>query len=251
MATKNDETASAEIDGKLRLFVDAPLAPGGEIELGDGQAHYVRNVMRARPGDIVQLFNGRDGEWRAALSLPGRRAARAKPVALARPQANAPDVWLCFAPIKKTAADYVAQKATELGASELRPVVTRRTVVSRVNVERMRANAVEAAEQSGRLDVPVCRDPATLSHLLSAWPAERSILFCDEGGAPPALEALVGRPRGPWAIFIGPEGGFDEGERAALRAMPRTVPVSLGARILRADTAALAALALWQAALGD
>ena len=162
-----------------------------------------------------------------------------------------PDLWLVFAPIKKTPADYLAQKATELGVRALVPVITRRTIVARVNLERMRANAVEAAEQSGRLSVPEVREPRSFEKLLAAWPMERRILFCDEGGdAPPIAAALRDAPDGGWAVFTGPEGGFDSAERAALRAMPFVTPVSLGQRILRADTAALAALAVWQAVKG-
>jgi 16S rRNA (uracil1498-N3)-methyltransferase len=239
-----------EPGGKVRLFVEGDLRAEADVELSEGQAHYLRHVMRAPDGSFVRLFNGRDGEWRARLLLAGRRGARAVAERQTRPQSNAPDVWLCFAPIKKTAADMIAQKATELGASALRPVITRRTIVSRVNVERMRANAIEAAEQSDRFDIPECHDPAPLPWLLTAWPRDRALLFCDEGGAPPILAALKDRAPGPWAILIGPEGGFDPEERSAVRALPQTVPASLGRRILRADTAALAALALWQGVFG-
>jgi 16S rRNA (uracil1498-N3)-methyltransferase len=163
-----------------------------------------------------------------------------------------PDLWLVFAPIKKTPADYLTQKAAELGVRVLLPVITRRTIVSRVNTERMRANAVEAAEQSGRVTVPEIREPVAFDKLLAAWPGERRILFCDEGGdCAPIAEALRQAGPGPWAVFTGPEGGFDPAERAALRALPHVTPVSLGPRILRADTAALAALAVWQAVAGD
>ena len=171
---------------------------------------------------------------------------------LTTPQNEVPDLWLVFAPIKKTPADYLTQKATELGARVLQPVVTRRTIVTRVNTERMRANAIEAAEQSGRLSVPEVREPQSFDKLLAGWPNERRILFCDEAGeAPPIAKALGDASSGPWAVLTGPEGGFDPAERAALRALPFVTPVSLGARILRADTAALAALALWQAIKGD
>jgi 16S rRNA (uracil1498-N3)-methyltransferase len=236
--------------GKVRLFVDAALTAGEAVALSEGQAHYLRHVMRARAGDAVRLFNGRDGEWRAALAFEGKRGVAAVPERQLRAQTPAPDLWLCFAPIKKNPAEFIAQKATELGVSDLRAVITRRTIVSRVNVERMRANAIEAAEQSERLDVPECHEPAGLPALLAAWPHDRALLFCDEGGAPPILQALTAAPPGPWGILIGPEGGFDEDERAGIRALPQCVPVTLGSRILRADTAALAALAIWQAALG-
>ncbi|MFO1236133.1 MAG: 16S rRNA (uracil(1498)-N(3))-methyltransferase [Alphaproteobacteria bacterium] len=250
MGERDDSGDLAEPGGKLRLFVEDGLNAGDAVALTEGQAHYLRNVMRARSGDSVRLFNGRDGEWRATLDLSGKRRAGATPRSLARPQQDGPDLWLCFAPIKKTPADFIAQKATELGVSVLKPVLTRRTIVNRVNTGRMRANAIEAAEQSDRLDVPECHDPAALPWLLAAWPAGRALLFCDEAGAPPALDALKAAPRGPWAVLIGPEGGFDAEERAAIRALPQTVPATLGPRILRADTAALAALAIWQAVLG-
>ncbi|HEY2446453.1 MAG TPA: RsmE family RNA methyltransferase, partial [Rhizomicrobium sp.] len=160
------------------------------------------------------------------------------------------DLWLAFAPIKKTPADYLAQKATELGVSVLQPVITRRTIVHRVNVERMRANAVEAAEQSGRLTVPEIRGPVELDTLIREWPRERHLLFCDEAGAPPILQAITETPEGSWGVLTGPEGGFDETERTMIRAHAATVPASLGTRVLRADTASLAALAVWQALYG-
>jgi 16S rRNA (uracil1498-N3)-methyltransferase len=167
-------------------------------------------------------------------------------------QSETPDIWLVFAPIKKTPADYVVQKATELGARALQPVFTRRTIVTRINAERMRANAVEAAEQSGRLTVPEIREGVTLDRLLKNWPQERRLIFCDEAGEAPAIaDALKNAHAGPWAILTGPEGGFDPAERESIRSQPFVVPVSLGTRILRADTAALAALSVWQALAGD
>ncbi|HEY1963117.1 MAG TPA: 16S rRNA (uracil(1498)-N(3))-methyltransferase [Rhizomicrobium sp.] len=242
----------AEPGGKVRLFVEAPLAQGGRVPATEGQAHYLLHVMRARAGERVSLFNGRDGEWLAQLTDVTKRGCAFECELQTRPQARTPDLWLCFAPIKKTPADYLTQKTTELGVSVLQPVVTRRTVVTRVNVERMRANAIEAAEQSDRLTVPEVRAPLPLEKLLSSWPAGRRILFCDEGGeAPPIAEALRPPSSGPWAVLTGPEGGFDPAERDAIRASPFVTPVSLGPRILRADTAALAALAIWQALTGD
>ncbi len=248
MTEQPDEIS--EPGGKVRLFVDTGLAVGEAVPLSEGQAHYLRHVMRARAGDAVRLFNGRDGEWRAVLAFEGKRHVAAVPERQLRPQGPAPDLWLCFAPIKKNPAEFIAQKATELGVSDLRPVITRRTIVGRVNVERLRANAIEAAEQSERLDVPECHEPVALPQLMAGWPQDRALLFCDEGGAPPILQALMAAPPGPWGILIGPEGGFDADERAAIRTLPQCVPVTLGTRILRADTAALAALAIWQAALG-
>jgi 16S rRNA (uracil1498-N3)-methyltransferase len=238
--------------GKLRLYVEAPLEGGARVEPDAGQTHYLLNVMRAKQGDRVSLFNGRDGEWVASLSDVARKRCTLTCEGQVARQNLVPDVWLVFAPVKKTPADYLTQKATELGVSVLQPVLTRRTIVRRVNAERMHANAIEAAEQSGRLTVPEVRAPIDLGKLLACWPAERRILFCDEAGeAPPIAEALAEAADGPWALLIGPEGGFDPAERDAIRAMPEAQPVSLGKRILRADTAGLAALAVWQALRGD
>ncbi len=240
--------------GKVRLYVEAALGEGVRVTPDDSQTHYLLHVMRAKAGDRVSLFNGRDGEWLARVAESSKRSCVLECEHLTAKQTQAPDLWLVFAPVKKTPADYLTQKATELGVRALQPVMTRRTVVTRVNVERMRANAVEAAEQSGRLDVPEIRETLSFEKLLAAWPRERRILFCDEAGegeAPPIEQALRSAPDGPWAVFTGPEGGFDPAERAALRALPFVTPVSLGERILRADTAALAALAVWQAVKGD
>lgn len=242
----------SEPGGLTRLFVDAPLASGETLSLGEDQSHYLARVLRAREGDIVRLFNGRQGEWRAAVVAVAKRGVRLELTTQTCPQSEVPDVWLCVAPVKRTPLDYVTQKATELGVRCIQPVMTRRTIVARVNLERMKANAIEAAEQSGRLSVPDIREPASLDRLLNDWSADRRLVFCDEAGeAPPAAKALREAPRGPWAILIGPEGGFDPEERAQLRRRQFVVPVSLGPRIMRADTAALAALTLWQAALGD
>jgi 16S rRNA (uracil1498-N3)-methyltransferase len=237
--------------GKLRLFVEAPLGQGARVVPDDAQAHYLLHVMRARANDRVGLFNGRDGEWLARVAEVSKRSCSLECDRLAAPQAGVPDLWLCFAPIKKTPADYVVQKATELGVRVLQPVFTRRTIVARVNLERLRANAIEASEQSGRLDVPRTPEPLSFDALLAAWPQERRLIFCDESGAPPIADALRDLPDGPAAIFTGPEGGFDPSEREALRMRAFVTPVSLGPRILRADTAALAALAVWQAVKGD
>lgn len=238
--------------GKLRLFVEAPLAPGMRVQLNPAQAHYLVHVMRARTGDRVALFNGRDGEWLAQLAEVTRRQSVLLCIEPTAPQSVVPDLWFAFAPVKKTAAEYVVQKATELGARRLIPVITRRTIVRKVNHERLAANAIEAAEQSGRRDVPAIADAITLDALLTSWPVERALLFCDEAGDAPAIAdavmALRGRPSG---VLIGPEGGFDPAERAAIRAQEFAVPASLGTRILRADTAGLAALAVWQALVGD
>lgn len=257
--------------GKLRLYVDAPLGTGASVAPGEGQAHYLLHVMRAKAGDRISLFNGRDGEWLAHVASVTKRTCSLECDRQTRPQTGVPDLWLCFAPIKKTPADYVVQKATELGVAALQPVFTRRTIVTRVNLDRMRANAIEAAEQSERLTVPETREPLSFDKLLATWPKDRRLFFCDEGGdafplaeairMPPPLveegELIVSASPArdvapePAAIFTGPEGGFDEHERAALRALAFVTPVTLGPRILRADTAALAALTIWQSVKGD
>jgi 16S rRNA (uracil1498-N3)-methyltransferase len=208
--------------------------------------------MRAKEGDRLRLFNGRDGEWLAAVEKVTKRSCIVACDTRLRGQSASPDVWLAFAPIKKTPADYVVQKATELGVSVLQPVITRRTIVSRINLERMQANAIEASEQSDRLDVPEIREAVALNALLSKWPADRKLIYCDEADEnSPVAEVLAALPNGPSAILTGPEGGFDEKEREQLRALPFVVPITLGQRILRADTAALAALAVWQSVRGD
>ena len=238
--------------GKLRLHVDAALGEGVCVVPDDAHAHYLLHVMRSKVGDRISLFNGRDGEWLARVAEIAKRTCTLECERRTAPQDEVPDLWLVFAPIKKIPADYLGQKATELGVRVLQPVITRRTIVSRINVERMRANAVEAAEQSGRLTVPEVREPLTFDKMLDAWPRERRILFCDEAGeASPVAEALRTAPDGPWAVITGPEGGFDPAERARLHEQPFVTPVSLGKRILRADTAALAALAVWQSLRGD
>jgi 16S rRNA (uracil1498-N3)-methyltransferase len=241
-----------EPGGGVRLYVETALGSGARVVPDDGQVHYLLHVMRAKAGDCLSLFNGLDGEWRARLADVSKRGCTLECEAQTAPQREVPDLWLVFAPIKKTPADYLAQKATELGVRVLQPVLTRRTVVRRVNVERLRANAIEAAEQSGRVSVPDTREAISFERLLAEWPKERRILFCDEAGEAPSIaDALRSAPGGSWAIVTGPEGGFDHGERAQLRVLTHVTPVSLGARILRADTAALAALAVWQSICGD
>ena len=237
--------------GLTRLFIDLPLSAGATIQLPDAQTHFLAHVLRAKPGDHLRAFNGRDGEWRARVADVSKRVVTLSIEAQTRPQSGVPDLWLLLAPVKKTPFDYIVQKATELGAARIQPVFTHRTIVDRVNMERMTANAIEAAEQSGRLTVPEIAPPIALDKALASWSDTRQMMFCDEGGAPPAATALSGARPGPWAILTGPEGGFDGSEREMLRAQKFVVPVSLGPRIMRADTAALAAIALWQAMLGD
>jgi 16S rRNA (uracil1498-N3)-methyltransferase len=248
---KDLETTSEIIEagGKLRLHVTAALHAGAALPAGEARAHYLLHVMRAKPGMRVSLFNGRDGEWLAEIAMAGKRGVALHCLKQTEAQAGVPDLWLAFAPVKKTPIDYLAQKATELGVSLLQPVMTRRTIVSRINAERLAANAIEAAEQSGRLSVPEIREAVRLEKLLSSWPQERRLYFCDEGGnAQPLAKAARS---GPAAILTGPEGGFDPAERDMVRALPFVTPVTLGPRILRADTAALAALAIWQSVSGD
>jgi 16S rRNA (uracil1498-N3)-methyltransferase len=238
--------------GLTRLYVGQPLSSAARLELGEHQSHFLVHVLRAKPGDRVRLFNGRDGEWAATVSVIAKRGVILALDAQTRAQAGVPDLWLLLAPIKKTPLDYIVQKATELGVARIAPVITRRTIVERVNLERMRANTIEAAEQSGRLSVPEVAKPQDLAKALEAWRSDRRLVFCDEAGdAPTAISALAKMPRGPSAILTGPEGGFDPIEREMLRRLSFVVPVSLGPRIMRADTAALAAIAIWQSTQGD
>jgi 16S rRNA (uracil1498-N3)-methyltransferase len=246
------EREVTEPGGKVRLYVEGDLGDGAELTLSDAQAHYLLHVMRAHVGDRVRLFDGRNGEWLAEIAGISKRSCVLRCLKQTEAQGEVPDLWLAFAPIKKTPADYLTQKATELGVRVLQPVTTRRTIVTRVNIERMRANAIEAAEQSGRLSVPEVREAVAFDKLLANWPDDRRILFCDEAGdAQPIAAALKETPAEKWAVFTGPEGGYDPAERAALRRLPLVTPVTLGPRILRADTAALAALAVWQSLAGD
>jgi 16S rRNA (uracil1498-N3)-methyltransferase len=236
-------------EAKVRLFVDQALAAGQPVAVGEGQAHYLFNVMRLVPGDSVVLFNGRDGEWRAVVAQAGKRTGVLLCDAMTAPLRLPPDIWLLFAPIKKARTDFIVEKAVELGAARVVPVQTRFTN-ERIRQDKLHAHAVEAAEQCGATFVPQVADLVPLDRMLATWPTDRSLLWCDEArlDQPTALSGARGQP---WAILIGPEGGFSADEQARLRAMPQVVPLSLGPRILRADTAAVAALTLWQAALGD
>ncbi|GAB4194596.1 MAG: 16S rRNA (uracil(1498)-N(3))-methyltransferase [Thalassobaculales bacterium] len=237
---------------EARLYVAADLGAGVVVPLAAEQAHYLRAVLRLGAGARVAAFNGRDGEWLTALEPAGRQGAALRVAQPLRPQVAEPDLWLVFAPIKRARIDFLAQKATELGVSALWPVMTRHTAMERVNEERLRANAVEAAEQSDRLSVPAVRAVVKLPQALGAWPAGRRLIVCDEGGGGrPIAEALAGWAGGPAALLTGPEGGFSAEELALLRGLDFALPVSLGPRVLRADTAALAALAVFQAIAGD
>ena len=232
-----------------RLFVDRALATG-PLPLDGPPAHYLLGVMRLKPGDPVTLFDDRSGEWLAIVAETRKRDLTLDVRDHLRPREPVPDLWLCAAPLKKGRVDWLAEKACELGVARLVPVLTRRTVVDKPNTERLRAHMVEAAEQCGRTALPEVAAPVKLDALLRSWPAERALFFADETGGAPALEAMRARP-GPAAILIGPEGGFDHDERDAIRAAPQAVGIGLGPRILRADTAAAAAAALWMAVAGD
>jgi 16S rRNA (uracil1498-N3)-methyltransferase len=233
-----------------RLFVETELAPGRELRIEGGQAHYLTTVMRLKPGGVLKLFDDRTGEWQGEVIATGKRDCLVRVGAQLGPREAVPDLWLCAAPIKRGRIDWVAEKASELGVARLAFVGTRRAVVDRLNLDRLRAHMIEAAEQCERTALPELVELVPLPRLLADWPAGRHLFFADEeGGAP--IDAAVRAHAGPAAILVGPEGGFEPAERAAIRATPGAVPVSLGPRILRADTAAVAAVSVWMAAAGD
>ena len=238
-------------DAKIRLCVEHPLGPGQPVPLSQDQAHYLFGVMRLGVGAAVLLFNGRDGEWRAEVVEAGKRGGILFCGAQTKPLQMPCDLWLLFAPIKKARTDFIVEKAVEMGVGRILPVQTQHTHADRIRQDKLQAHAMEAAEQCGATVVPKVAELVGLEKVLAGWDGARRILWCDEAlaGVPSAL-ANGGRGQ-PWAILIGPEGGFSDREQARLRAMPCVVPVSLGPRILRTDTAAVAALTLWQAALGD
>jgi 16S rRNA (uracil1498-N3)-methyltransferase len=237
-----------------RLYVTAGLASGAEIELQQPQTHYLRSVLRLGAGAAVAVFNATDGEWLCRIGEIGRSRARlrAERQTRLREPKDALDLWLIFAPIKRARLDWLIEKATELGVAALLPIWTARTQVERVNLDRLRAHAIEAAEQSERLSVPELRAPERLDRLLAAWPGERRLIVCDESGAgEPISEAATRLRTGPAALLVGPEGGFDQMELDALNKLSFVTHVGLGPRILRAETAALAAVAVFQAIAGD
>lgn len=233
----------------IRLFVSSPLSTGAGVVPDPDQARYLTQVMRRAVGDEVLLFNGRDGEWRARIAEVSRRGCLLEVTEQARPQAMGPDLDLVVALVKRGRLETIVEKAAELGARRVRLAVTRYTNADHARLPRLRAIATEAAEQTGRLDVPEVVEAEKLDRLLDGWDATRRLMFCDEGGDARPASALAGE--GPWAILIGPEGGFAPEERERLRGLPFVTPVSLGPRILRADTAAISAMTLWQATLGD
>ncbi len=235
-----------------RLFVDVDLDAGTRVPLTREQANYLLNVLRCGSDEPIRVFNGRDGEWMSVLAIISKRETKLDVTRQLRPQSGGPDVHYLFALLKRSRLDYMVQKATELGVAHLAPIITRRTNAERVNLDRMRANVIEAAEQCGVLRVPSIAAPQALGKLLTDWDATRRLIFCDEGAeiADP-IAALRAMGEGPVALLIGPEGGFDPAEREMLMARPFVTRLSLGPRIMRADTAAVAALSLINATLGD
>lgn len=244
--------AGLEPRAMIRLYVAADLTEGLALALDHGQSHYLASVMRRAVGDEVLVFNGRHGEWRATIEVLGKRGVILRLSTHERPQAYGPDLDLVVALVKRSRVETIVEKAAELGARRVRLLITERTNAERTRVDRLIAIATEAAEQTGRLDVPEIFEPVKLSRLIEDWESPRRLLFCDEAGdAKPVLEALAGAEPAPWSILIGPEGGFSQSERNALRNLSYATPATLGPRILRADTAAISALTLWQAAQGD
>lgn len=237
------------MSAKIRLYVEQDLAPGQSVPLSRDQAHYLFGVMRQSVSAQVLLFNGRDGEFLAQVAEAGKRGGVLTCVDQTKPLQMPPDLWLLFAPIKKARTDFIVEKAAEMGAARIVPVMTEFTNAGRVQQGRLQAHAVEAAEQCGGTFVPEVAEAVKLDRLLAEWDPARQIMFCDEGRA--GVPASLPDVSGPWAVLIGPEGGFSEAERVRLQGMDHAHPVSLGPRILRADTAAVAALTFWQQTMGD
>lgn len=238
-------------DTKIRLFVDSKLGEGQSVSLNRDQANYLCAVMRLGVGDSLLLFNGTDGEWRAKIEAMNKRSGALRVQVQTADQKMPPDVWLVFAPIKKARTDFIVEKAAEMGAARILPVQTDYTNSDRIRQDRLQAHAVEAAEQCGGTYVPPVDDLQRLDHLLADWPGDRKIMFCNEGIVGQAGANIETMGAGKWAIIIGPEGGFSPKEVEKLRSFRNSAEVSLGPRILRADTAAVAALTLWQKSLGD
>ncbi|AXT36050.1 16S rRNA (uracil(1498)-N(3))-methyltransferase [Phaeobacter sp. LSS9] len=240
------------MSAKIRLYVEHPLGAGQSVPLDRDQAHYLFGVMRQAVGAQLLLFNGRDGEWRVEVAEASKRSGVLLCQEQTRPLVLPPDLWLLFAPIKKARTDFIVEKAAEMGAARILPIQTEFTNSDRIRQDRLQAHAVEAAEQCGGTYVPEVADLQKLSRVLDHWPEERQLMFCDEAEVGSALAlASETAAQAPWAIVIGPEGGFSEAERKRLHALPQSHVVSLGPRILRADTAAVAALTVWQQRYGD
>jgi 16S rRNA (uracil1498-N3)-methyltransferase len=231
-----------------RLYVETPLGAGVRVELDAGQANYLGNVMRLKEGDPLLLFDGVSGEWLAEIAEAGKKRMTLAVVEPTKTQEAAPDLWLAFAPVKKGRVDWLVEKAVELGVARMLPVITRRTIADKLNLDRMRAHIVEAAEQCGRTSLAVIEEPVKLEAFLRSRDPSRTLYFADETGGEPARTAF--KP-GPALVLTGPEGGFTTDEATAIRAAPNVQVISLGPRILRAETAALAAVAAWMAAVGD
>jgi len=233
-----------------RLFVAEPLAEGGTVSLEGPQAHYLLRVMRAGEGDAVILCDDATGEWAAEIASAGKRDCTLRLVRHLRGREPVPDLWLCAALLKKDRFDLVLEKATELGVRRIVPVLARRCVADRLNPERARAHITEAAEQCARTALPELAEPVKLDAVLRDWPDDRTLFFADEQGGDPAASAFAAH-KGPAALLIGPEGGFEDAEREAIRALSRARAIGLGPRILRGETAAIAAMALWMGLAGD
>ncbi|MBL4807516.1 MAG: 16S rRNA (uracil(1498)-N(3))-methyltransferase [Rhodobacteraceae bacterium] len=237
---------------KIRLFVEMPMAAGQAVPIGQAQAHYLFGVMRLKLGDQLMVFNGVDGEWLAEVVKAGKRNGLLACLEQTKPLQLPPDLWLMFAPIKKARTAFIVEKSVEMGARQIMPVTTQYTNSDRLNLARLETHAIEAAEQCGATSVPEVSEPVKFTALLDAWPEDRQLMFCDESrDSLPAAAALQGKTAGKWAIIIGPEGGFSPDESAQLKALVQTTAVSLGPRILRADTAVIAAMTAWQQVLGD
>ncbi len=242
---------------KIRLHVAHPLAQGQTVPLSDAQAHYLFGVMRLGVGAVISLFNGRDGEWDGAVVQAGKRAGMLAVQGQTAPLMAPPDLWLLFAPVKKARTDMIVEKAVELGVARIVPVLTDHTNAERLRTDKMCAHVIEAAEQCGATHVPDVAAPQKLASVLGGWPAGRDLWFCDETRRGDAAGDAVGRAanaetgRAAGAVLIGPEGGFSPAERAHLATLPFATGISLGPRILRAETAAIAALTLWQVTRGD
>lgn len=236
----------------IRLYVQDTLSHDRSLACSQAQSNYLLNVMRLGNGDHVLVFDGISGEWLARILMSGRNACELHVLEQTRKQTSGPDLYYLFAPLKRARLDYMVQKATEMGVAKMQPVITHRTEAKRVKLERMEANAIEAAEQCGILWIPKILQPLTLEKLLERWDPERRVIYCDEAAAAAwPLDVLRGLQSGPLAVLVGPEGGFDEAEREKLSRTPFVTPISLGPRVMRADTAAIAALALVNSVLGD